>query len=297
VLAFPTNDGLVCTFIEWPRDEFETFRSDVEGNFLQTLELAPELAERIRRGRRARHFVGTADLPNFFRKPYGPGWALVGDAGHHKDPCGGYGISDAFRDAELANAIDAGLSGRRPLDEALADYERERNEAAMPAYELNYQIASLQPQHPKMQRLYAALVGNQADTDRFIGTLMGTVPIAEFYAPENIGRIVGFEPTEEQNALAVRDSEQTIAPELATQFAAAASAVQRLPRRPDNASLLKLYALYKQSTSGDAVGARPGVMNFVARAKYDAWVTLRGTTQEAAMRGYIELAERLRGSS
>ncbi|MGH8772529.1 MAG: hypothetical protein ACREV2_15340, partial [Burkholderiales bacterium] len=73
----------------------------MEGNFLRTLDLAPRLANRIRNGRRARHFVGTADLPNFFRKPYGPGWALVGDAGHHRDPCGGYGISDAFRDAEL----------------------------------------------------------------------------------------------------------------------------------------------------------------------------------------------------
>jgi len=53
------------------RGEFETFRSDVEGNFLRTLELAPDLARRLRSGRRARHFVGTAELPNFFRKPYG----------------------------------------------------------------------------------------------------------------------------------------------------------------------------------------------------------------------------------
>jgi acyl-CoA-binding protein len=233
------------------------------GQLLADFGVGAELAERIRRGRHARHFVGTADLPHFFRKPYGPGWALVGDAGHHKDPCGGYGISDAFRDAELlAKAIDAGLWGRRPLDEALADYERERNESTMPSYELNHQIASLQPPRPKTQRLYAALAGNQADTDRFIGTLMGTVPIAEFYSPENISRITERQSGEEQSALLIDNSAQTIPSDLFAQFAAAASAVQGLPRRPDNASLLKLYALYKQSTSGDVVGTRPGAMNF-----------------------------------
>jgi flavin-dependent dehydrogenase/acyl-CoA-binding protein len=292
VFAFPTNDGLVCTFIEWPRHEFDAFRADVEGNFLRTLELAPGLAARIRRGRRTRHFVGTADLPNFFRKPFGPGWALAGDAGHHQDPCGGYGISDAFRDAELlASAIDAGLSGRQPLDEALAEYERDRNEAAMPAYELNYQMASLRPQHPTMERLYAALTGNQADTDRFIGAVMGTVSIPEFFSPANVARITGSQSNAERPTPAVRDSAP--AGELAVRFAAAASAAQRLPHRPDNSTQLKLYALYKQSTAGDAEEREPDVANFVARAKHGAWAALRGITHEEAMRRYADLVESL----
>src|SRR5581483_7646777 len=145
ILAFPTNDGLLCLAVQWLHHEFHAFRADVEGNFLQTLELAPGLAERVRGGRREERFLGTADLPNFFRKPYGPGWALVGDAGYHKDPHTGEGITDAFRDAELlADAIDAGLAGRQPLDEALADYERRRNAVAMPLYELTCELASLQ---------------------------------------------------------------------------------------------------------------------------------------------------------
>ena len=90
--------------------------------------------------------MGTGVLPNFLRKPYGPGWALVGDAGHHKDPVGGLGIMDAFRDADLlADALDAGLSGRRPLDEALGGYEQRRNAATAHEYERNYQLARLQP--------------------------------------------------------------------------------------------------------------------------------------------------------
>jgi 2-polyprenyl-6-methoxyphenol hydroxylase-like FAD-dependent oxidoreductase len=146
VMAFPTNDGLVCTFCEWPREEFHSVRADIEGHFMKKLELAPGLAQRLREGKREANFVGTGVLPNFFRKPYGSGWALVGDAGHHKDPVGGLGIMDAFRDAELlADALDAVLSGRRPLDEALGGYEQLRNAAAMQEYERNYQLARLQP--------------------------------------------------------------------------------------------------------------------------------------------------------
>ena len=192
VIAFGTNDGLTCIFLEWPVAMFPTVRADLDGEFLAAIDLcAPGLAERVRGGRRAERFVGTADIPNFFRKPYGPGWALVGDAGFHKDPYLAQGISDAFRDAELlSEAIDAGFSGRQALDDALAGYEERRNAAAMPSYELNYQLACLEPPSPEQQQLFGALLGNQADTDRFFGALLGSVPVQEFFAPENVGRIV-----------------------------------------------------------------------------------------------------------
>jgi flavin-dependent dehydrogenase len=145
----------------------------------------------VRAGRREERFAGTADLPNFFRRPYGPGWALVGDAGFHKDPFLAQGISDAFRDAELlAEALDAGLAGRRPLEAALAEYEQRRNEAALPFYELNYQAATLEPPAPQLLQLRAALRGNPEDTARFFGVNAGTVPVAEFFAPENVQRIL-----------------------------------------------------------------------------------------------------------
>ena len=192
IIAFPTNDGQTLTIGMWPHAAFHEVRADIEGHFMQALSLAPTLAERIRNGKRSERFYGTADLPFFFRKPYGPGWALVGDAGYHKDPITAQGITDAFRDAELAaSAIDAGLSGRRPLEEALADYERQRNEAAMPMYELTHQFATLEPPPPEMQQLFAALHHNQEQTNRFFGTITGTVPIAEFFAPQNLGRIMG----------------------------------------------------------------------------------------------------------
>jgi hypothetical protein len=101
------------------------------------------------------------------------------------------GISDAFRDDEaLATAVDNGFSGRQPLEGALAEYERRRNESAMPAFELNFQFATLQPPPPEIQALLGALQNNQAETNRFFGALVGTVPIPEFFAPVNIQRVL-----------------------------------------------------------------------------------------------------------
>jgi flavin-dependent dehydrogenase len=141
ILAFPTNDQRSCLAVGWPRAMFPEVRKDIEGSYLRVL-LSSGLAERVRRGRRVERFVGTGDVRNFFRRPYGPGWALVGDAGYHRDPVTGLGITDAFRDADLlVEALDAGLSGRRPLAEALAGYESTRNEIAAPLYEVTCRLA------------------------------------------------------------------------------------------------------------------------------------------------------------
>lgn len=83
------------------------------------------------------------------------------------------------------------------------------------------------------------------------------------------------------------------AADLASRFEAAAARAQRLKERPDNETLLELYALYKQGTEGDVRGDRPGVFDFVGRAKYDAWARLKGTNRDAAMRDYIDLVDRL----
>jgi len=78
-------------------------------------------------------------------------------------------------------------------------------------------------------------------------------------------------------------------PELQKQFDDAVAASKTLPERPDNMTLLKLYALYKQGTSGDAGGARPGVADLIGRAKYDAWSGLAGTSKAHAMQQYVDL--------
>lgn len=82
--------------------------------------------------------------------------------------------------------------------------------------------------------------------------------------------------------------------DLRSPFLQAAEAVKCLDYRPDNDTLLKLYALYKQSSAGDAHGNLPGFFDFVGTAKHEAWVQLRGMPQDEAMRRYISLVEQLR---
>ncbi len=190
--AWPTNDGLVMTYVAWPIQEFEVFRCDVEGNFLESLDLAGDLGQRVRAGRRAARIRGTNDLPNFFRKPYGPGWALIGDAGLVMDPITGQGIGDALRDAELlTSAISTGFEGTQSLDKALADYEKQRNDETLPMYEFTAQLASFGPPQVEQQVLFASLVGKQAEIDRFFGVLTGTVPIPDYFTPANLVKIIG----------------------------------------------------------------------------------------------------------
>jgi flavin-dependent dehydrogenase len=185
--AWPTNDGLLMTYLAWPIARFSEFRQDVEGNFLRTLD-AVGLGDRVRAGRRAERFRGTPDLPSYFRQPYGPGWALVGDAGLLLDPITGQGIGHAFRDAEL---LADGLGGIRPLDQALGQYHRTRDKATRPIYDFTARIAALNPPTPAEIALFQALSQRQEDSDALFGALTGAVPMREFMSPKNIIRLVG----------------------------------------------------------------------------------------------------------
>jgi 2-polyprenyl-6-methoxyphenol hydroxylase-like FAD-dependent oxidoreductase len=189
--AIPTHDELTCVVQAWPQDDFAANRTDVEGSYLKSFEIAPEFAERVHAATRESRFVGAGDLRGYVRKPYGPGWALVGDAGYHKHPITAFGITDAFRDAEaLASGLDESFSGRRPYDDAMADYQRARDEDAMPIYEFTCDFAKIEPPPPEMQQLIGAMQGNQDAMDGFVSVMAGTLPAPEFFGPENAGRIM-----------------------------------------------------------------------------------------------------------
>ncbi len=83
--------------------------------------------------------------------------------------------------------------------------------------------------------------------------------------------------------------------DLKTRFETAAQEAQKLPKKPDNNTLLQLYALYKQATAGDVNGKRPGFMDMVGQAKYDAWAKLKGKSKDEAMQAYINLVDKLKG--
>jgi len=188
--AWPTNDDQTLVIVGWPYAEFDANRTDVEGNFLEALALVPSFAERVAAGTRQARYAGMA-TPNAFRRPWGPGWALVGDAGYIKDPITGQGIQDAFRDAEsCVNALDAALGGALPYDEAMAAYQGTRDQQSLPMYELTCQLATLEPPPPDLAELLTAIQGNQDAMDEFARLNAGVVSPAAFFAPDNVARLV-----------------------------------------------------------------------------------------------------------
>ena len=188
--AWPSNDDLTVVMVGWPYAEFEANKSDVEGNFIKTLAMVPSFADRVAAGTRQERFAGMA-TSNAFSRPWGPGWALVGDAGFVKDPITGQGIQDAFRDAELAvTSLDATLGGVRSYDEAMAAYQAARDEQALPMYEYTCQLATLEPPPPDLVQLLTAIHGNQDAQDEFVRLNAGVVSPAVFFAPDNVARLL-----------------------------------------------------------------------------------------------------------
>jgi 2-polyprenyl-6-methoxyphenol hydroxylase-like FAD-dependent oxidoreductase len=191
IVAHPTNDGLTLVAVSWPIADHQSVQAALEPRFMRAVDLCPSLSSAVRSGRREERFYGAANLPNFLRKPFGRGWALVGDAACHKDPALGLGCGDAMRDASfLADAVDEGLSGSRPLYDALERYEHRRNEATLAEYRLNIRQASFAPPSHEDMQLIAALPGNQEAINRFFLAREGMIPQEWFFNPGNIARLI-----------------------------------------------------------------------------------------------------------
>jgi len=213
MVVFPSNDGLTVIAVGWPTVEFPQFHADPEGSYMKTIELAPGLLERVKSGgaRREEKLTGTRGSANFLRKPYGPGWALVGDAGYNKDPITAQGITDAYRDATLladaCHQVFTGGDSQAPL----AAYEKERNRTVLEPdgidpskkymfksiYEMTCDIAELHPTPPERKRFFRSLRNNPAEADRFFGTIAGSVGVPEYFNWPNLDRII--EQAEREN--------------------------------------------------------------------------------------------------
>jgi flavin-dependent dehydrogenase len=137
--AIPTNGGLTCVFAAAPSRRFgDELRHDIEAGYHRLLrETDPELAEAVTRAERVSSLRGFPGRPGFFRQSFGPGWALVGDAGYFRDPLTAHGITDALRDAELLARAVAGGG-----DRALADYQATRDDLALGFFLASDEIAS-----------------------------------------------------------------------------------------------------------------------------------------------------------
>jgi 2-polyprenyl-6-methoxyphenol hydroxylase-like FAD-dependent oxidoreductase len=184
--AAPTHDDLTMIIVGWPYAKFAENKKNIEGNFLATIEQAPAFADRLRGAKRESRFAG-AVVPNYFRKPYGPGWALVGDAGYNRDFITGQGIMDAFLDAELCvAALDAAFSGTRRFEDAMREYQRTRDGRVKAMYDFTCQLATLEPPPPELQQLLGAIHGNQQAMNDFARMNAGTISPEAFFAPESV---------------------------------------------------------------------------------------------------------------
>ena len=161
---FPTNDGVACVWLGAPTRTLEMLHSPgpqrVDGLLAAITAASPSLGARVRAGRVLSPVRGRADLPNVVRRPVGrllssgaglsgragssaDGWALVGDAGYHRDPVTGHGITDAFRDAELlASAVDTALRNPECEQDALAGYHARRDAALRRVFSITRDLSA-----------------------------------------------------------------------------------------------------------------------------------------------------------
>jgi flavin-dependent dehydrogenase len=175
----PTHDGLTLTICGWPAIEFEANRRDLEGQIQEVFSRVPEVAARVREATREAPIAG-ALVPNYFRKPYGPGWVLVGDAGYIRDAITAQGITDALMSAErCAAALHEVLSGARSFEEALRGYQEDRDRRVRPMYELTSQVATLESS-PESMAVLAAIQHHQPCMDAFARMNAGTITPAAF---------------------------------------------------------------------------------------------------------------------
>ena len=177
--------------VGWPYAESSAYKADVEANYLKTLELAPEFAERVRGAKREERFYG-GSVPNFFRKPFGPGLGAGRRrrlqqgpdhrAGHQRRVPRRRAVLDRARRGVHRRPLVRRSDGRVP---------QTRDAHALPIYEFTTQLATLEAPPAEMQQLLGAVYGNQDAMDSFASITAGTVSPIEFFDPQNIGQIMG----------------------------------------------------------------------------------------------------------
>jgi len=191
IYAGPTSDGETLIGVNWVIDDFKAKRKNLEADYHATIStLNPQLAARMRPARLSTP-LRLGSTRNFLRKPWGPGWVLLGDAGHKKDPCTAQGITDAFIDVETCvPIIDEGLRGARPIEPALAVWHQTRDARLVPLHEMAIQMAKMEAPSEQEAVLYKALENDPEATTAWLGVFIGHADPRSFFAPGNIQKIV-----------------------------------------------------------------------------------------------------------
>ncbi len=187
--SVPTNDELTLVAAYFPQSEFAAVRTDARNAYLESLRtVAPDLYRRVEAGSWVDRLYGSGDQRNFFRTAAGPGWALVGDAGHHKDSITAHGITDAFHQAAaLVECIGDDLMEEPQLHQALTRYAERRDELVMDGYSDTLSVAKLKPQ--RRLRVLRMIAGDPVLTERFFATAAGACPSSELLTEDVLNRV------------------------------------------------------------------------------------------------------------
>ncbi|MFC0433845.1 NAD(P)/FAD-dependent oxidoreductase [Kutzneria buriramensis] len=185
--ALPTNDGLTLISTYFPQSAFDRVRADAQTAYLANIRATtPELYERMLGGRQAERLYGTGDQQNYFRRAAGPGWALVGDAGHHKDSITARGISDAFLQAELLVSV---IGSRLGDHQALERFGAERDAKLLGIYHSTLLAAGLSIA-PDRLALLRAISTRQQLVDGYFATVAGACEIDDFYTMPELAEVL-----------------------------------------------------------------------------------------------------------
>lgn len=193
-LVFDADDDLTVISVGVPADEFAAARQDPEGTLLRVCNSMPALAPRCRNIERATPVMGQGPAASFYRRSFGPGWALVGDAGHYIDPITGQGINNALRSAELFADAWRNSARRGGWQAAMAEYQRRRDAETRPMFDL----ISLGTRLDAAARsgidigtpLLRAIARNPDIATNYAGVYNGAVPVNAFFHPLNLARVL-----------------------------------------------------------------------------------------------------------
>jgi flavin-dependent dehydrogenase len=181
ISVLPTNDDLTLVTVTYPISVLDQVRKNAFESYPDTLQTrTPGLYERISQGKLEERLYAMAHQPNFMRQAAGPGWALVGDAGVHRDAATGHGMSAAFAQAEmLADHLDRDLAGHTRTSGTLRRFGERRDAMMIPKYHATRQVATLTVP-PRLKELLELIKGDQELTDAWLGGSAGVVTREQF---------------------------------------------------------------------------------------------------------------------
>ncbi|MEU7571992.1 MULTISPECIES: NAD(P)/FAD-dependent oxidoreductase [unclassified Micromonospora] len=196
VAAVGTHDDLTLIASYLPQEQFAQVRRDPKAAYLANIQAtAPPLWERLAEATMAERLYGTGDQRNFFRQAHGPGWALVGDAGHHKDSINAHGITDAFHQsellaAELTSGDDPSATINDPVRQqaALARFASARDTQMKPTYHTNLVTARLDPD-PHLLSLLRAVQDSPELTERYFSVVAGILSPEDLFTRDLLARL------------------------------------------------------------------------------------------------------------